>query len=164
VAANLKHGNARVGKLSTTYRVWAGAKARCFIPTGKSFKNYGGRGITMCEEWRNSFDAFLRDMGERPKGLSLDRINNDGNYEPGNCRWATRYEQTHNRRPQVAKLRYAELLLSFIGYCLGNPDQRFWQALRNWAGVQAVLIIPVGGEEAIDTFYLEDNKGLQAED
>jgi hypothetical protein len=156
---NITHGHSKVGKLSPTYRIWAGIKARCFIPSGKNYKNYGGRGITMSDEWRSSFDAFLRDMGERPEGLSLDRINNDGNYEIGNCRWATRKEQANNKRPQVAKIRHAELLLSFICHCLGNPEERFWQALRNWSGVDSVLIND--GVNSIDTFDMI-TKNLEA--
>ena len=80
------------------YRVWIDMKTRCFNSNSKAYKYYGQRGITVCDSWKNSFLTFLKDMGECPKGLTLDRINNDGNYEPNNCRWATRYQQIHNRR------------------------------------------------------------------
>lgn len=81
---------------STTYAVWCGMKQRCFVVHSTYYHRYGGRGITVCDRWRDSFEAFLADVGERPPGLSLDRINNDGNYEPGNVRWATRSEQNRN--------------------------------------------------------------------
>jgi hypothetical protein len=75
---------------------------RCLRPTDKEYKNYGGRGITICDRWLNSVANFCNDIlaeiGERPPGMSLDRINNDGNYEPGNVRWATRKQQTENQR------------------------------------------------------------------
>jgi hypothetical protein len=74
---------------------------RCRNPNDKKYEDYGGRGISVCERWENSFADFLADMGERPSEKhTLDRINNDGNYEPGNCRWATSKQQNNNRRPR----------------------------------------------------------------
>jgi hypothetical protein len=83
---------------TTTYRSWECMCRRCRSPKDKSYKNYGGRGITVSARW-DSFENFFADMGERPQGTSLDRINNNGNYEPGNCRWATTQEQAKNKRP-----------------------------------------------------------------
>lgn len=85
-----------------TYRVWVAMIQRCTDPNATGYANWGGRGITVCERWRHSFEAFLADMGERPEGCSIDRIDNGGNYEPGNVRWATALEQTQNRRRKAA--------------------------------------------------------------
>lgn len=82
-----------------TYGKWRNMIQRCTNQSHPRWQHYGGRGILVCEQWRQSFTAFLDDMGEAPEGLSLDRINNDGNYEPGNCRWADARTQRRNQRP-----------------------------------------------------------------
>lgn len=82
-----------------TYTAWLGMIDRCERPANKAWPDYGGRGIKVCARWRNGFPAFLEDMGKKPsKQYSIDRKDNDGNYEPGNCRWATSKEQNNNKR------------------------------------------------------------------
>ena len=80
------------------YKSWDGMKSRCLNPNNDKYERYGGRGIKVCDRWANSFKDFLTDMGKRPsKKYSIDRIDNDGNYEPSNCRWATKAEQECNK-------------------------------------------------------------------
>jgi hypothetical protein len=94
----LKHGYAQTGMKHPLYTIWSAMKDRCHNPNNKQYADYGGRGITVCDRWRNSFPNFLEDMGERPEGLTLERSDNDGNYEPSNCVWETRKKQAENRR------------------------------------------------------------------
>lgn len=98
IPSRLTHGHNRCGNVSPTYRSWAAMKTRCFNQKLPQWKDYGARGITVCERWMD-FENFLEDMGERPSlDHTLDRKWNGGNYEPSNCRWATRKEQNRNRR------------------------------------------------------------------
>jgi hypothetical protein len=93
------HGDAHRGKRAFEYRVWVGIRKRCLNPNDNLYPHYGGRGIRICERWLNSYEAFLEDVGRSPsEKLTLDRIDNDGDYEPGNVRWTTRTEQARNTR------------------------------------------------------------------
>lgn len=92
-----KHGHTINGKNSRTFVSWSAMKARCTNPKNNNYIYWGARGIKVCERWLK-FENFLADMGIRPEGTSLDRINVNGNYEPGNCRWATNKEQANNKR------------------------------------------------------------------
>ncbi len=94
---NFKHGNAKRYKNSRTYISWACMLTRATNPNIKNAKDYSLRGIIVCERWKD-FKNFLEDMGERPENTSIDRINNDSNYEPTNCKWSTRSEQNKNKR------------------------------------------------------------------
>lgn len=83
---------------TSEYRTWVDMRRRCHDPRRPDYKNYGARGITVCDEWRESFETFFRDMGPRPKGHTLDRLNNSGPYEKKNCVWATQKKQDRNKR------------------------------------------------------------------
>lgn len=92
--ANVKHGMAR----TPTYKTWISMRSRCTNESDVNYSQYGGRGISVCDEWLSEFTVFLADMGEQPEGLSLDRIDNDKGYSKENCRWATAKEQHRNKR------------------------------------------------------------------
>lgn len=95
-SANLTHGKSQ----TSIYRRWAKMKERCLSKDSNDFKHYGGRGIKVCDRWMK-FENFCKDMGEIPPGTTLERINNEGNYEPGNCRWATWADQKNNTRQNI---------------------------------------------------------------
>ncbi|SRR6266550_4256032 len=112
----LRHGHtSRHNKngMSREYRIWAGMITRCTNPRNHTWKYYGARGISVCPQW-HSFEKFFADMGNCPPGLSINRINNDGNYEPGNCNWATGEEQASNKRDPVRVCRRSPLTGRFI--------------------------------------------------
>lgn len=106
-----------------SYRAWVAIKLRCHNPNGRDYHNYGGRGIKVCDRWLQSFEDFKADMGERPHpSYSIDRINNDGDYEPSNCRWASKNQQCRNTRRAINAKHYHQVLSgSFVvQFTLGN--------------------------------------------
>lgn len=130
---------------SPTYHSWAGMKQRCLNTNHDAYSNYGGRGISVCDRWLD-FENFLADMGERPDGMELDRIDNDLNYEPGNCRWSTRIDNIMNRRC-TRHLTVNGITQTWIewagqaGISRGALKQRL---KRGWTPEQAVGLKPRG--------------------
>ena len=100
--ANLKHGHAKANMYSKIYRIWGSIIQRCNNPNNSDYKYYGGRGIKVCKRW-DKFENFLKDMGEKPEGLSIDRKDNDGNYEPSNVRFVTIQENLKNKGGKHSK-------------------------------------------------------------
>lgn len=130
-------------KRSREYVSWRSMIDRCTNPRSPNYVRYGGRGITVCPEWRASLAVFVADMGPRPEGTSLDRINNDGNYEPGNCRWATPKQQTNNARSNVfveiggERMTFAEASKRF-----GVPALRLRERVKKGWPSEMLLIPP----------------------
>lgn len=141
-----KHGFARPECRSPAYRSWESARARCNNPNNPDYAGYGGRGIRVCERW-NDFTTFLSDMGERPRGHTLDRIDVNGNYEPGNCRWATHSDQSLNRRCiRRYKFEGRALTIAELSRDTGIPYQRLHERIvrRGW-GVDRAVFEPARG-------------------
>lgn len=155
-AGNLKSGSTRScgclakefttshGKRNTrTWHVWAQLIQRCTNPNNKGYKNYGARGITVHPRWRD-FSNFLADMGEAPEGLSIERVNNDGNYEPGNCEWATKLTQARNTRALIfLTVQGHTACLAAWAEVLGVDYFKLWRACKaagnDYAAVRKLL-------------------------
>lgn len=133
------------------YKCWDHMVYRCVNPDSEAYANYGGRGITVCERWRDSFDAFLNDMGSRPSRLhTIDRIDNDGNYEPGNCRWATKREQANNKRDTV-KVAYhgREVTISDLRLAAGLKHSTLFMRIQKYGwSLEDAVSTPVGKRRA----------------
>ena len=125
-------------------------RTRCTNPRTEDWADYGGRGITFCERW-NSFQNFLEDMGRKPKGFTLDRINNDGNYCPENCRWANVSEQQRNKRTNIVVTAFGESKTLMDWFedkrcVVKNYQSIYWRIKTSgWCGEQAILT-PVGNK------------------
>jgi hypothetical protein len=111
-------GNTKRKKHFHIYNIWTHIRDRCLNPKSKSYKDYGGRGIKICDRW-SSFENFIEDIGDRPIGYQLDRINNDGNYEPANCKWSSSKENNNNRRTSKKyKDKWKQILMPMDEYKL----------------------------------------------
>lgn len=131
---------------STEYNTWNKMISRCYDKNDERYKDWGGRGITVCDRWRYSFNNFLKDMGRKPKGkISIDRINNNGNYSPENCKWSDHYEQANNRRNNV-KVTIDNITKTISEWCLvydlktSSVFDRINK--RGWSPKEA-LIVPI---------------------
>ena len=138
-----------------TYHSWVGMKQRCLNPKNPKFIIYGKRGISICDRWLNSFENFLEDMGIAPSGYSIERINNNGNYEPKNCKWATNKEQSNNRRSNKFITHNGETL----GICewskrLGAGISLITYRLKKgWDPIAAITIKPnLGNKYNLDKY------------
>ena len=130
-------------KLQSEHHAWHRMLHRCYCQTNPAWKHYGGRGITVCQRWRDSFENFLADMGPKPSPKhSIDRIDNNGNYEPGNCRWATQTEQSRNTRRNVyVTWNNRTMTCAEWAEVLGISRERVRQRIRDFPIDEAVGMV-----------------------
>ena len=128
------------------YNVWSGMKKRCLNKNDEFYRLYGGRGITVCPSWTEHFESFYKDMGPRPEGATLDRINPNGNYAPGNCRWATGPVQARNKTNNVMlELDGKRLCAAEWARDLDVPYRRLLRRIRHGWSPERALTAPMGG-------------------
>jgi len=147
----LKHGHFRDRKPTKVRVAWSSMKDRCLNPKNKQFKDYGGRGVTVHEPWINDFESFLAHVGEPPSQKhSIDRIDTNGNYEPGNVRWATPIEQQHNKRKTVKRISFAGVVLTISewGKMLGFAPHVLHGRIRRGWSISDTLTKPFGYRES----------------
>lgn len=129
VMARLKHGMS----CTPEHGAWKNMRLRCNNPKNRSYKNYGGRGIKVCEEWENNFSSFLNHIGLKPnRNLSLERIDNDKNYEPGNVKWATSKEQIKNQRKRQFRGKYCCSFCHIQGHNTATCEKYTEYLLENY--------------------------------
>ena len=139
-----KHGMSR----STEFYIWSGILARCYNQNSAAYHRYGGRGIQVCDEWKESFEAFYKDMGDRPSNNhSVDRIDNDGDYSPENCRWATRQEQGRNTSSnRWFTYNGKRMILADWAKEVGMPLARLHTRLKRGWTFEDAITIPLNGK------------------
>jgi len=150
--ANTTHGMTRNGKrdMQSIYVRWKSMKNRCSNPANPAFNNYGGRGIKVCERWQ-TFESFYADMGDPPEGMTMDRIDNNGDYEPGNVRWATMSEQRKNQRPKrVIDTPAGPMLIPDAARKYGiKLKTLYWRMDNGWPILKALDIGPWASRRAM---------------
>ena len=139
---NVVHGDARNGKIAPEYSTWQHMRSRCFVPGDPAYKYYGGRGITVCDAWRHDYLAFLSCVGRKPSPChTLDRIDNNGNYEPGNVRWATPTMQSRNSRGnRIVEINGESMCITEWSERSGTPRDSIQRRLEaGWSPEKAVF-------------------------
>lgn len=134
------------GKTNTVeYRIWAGMISRCYRQNDPSYVNYGARGISVCDRWKNSFEDFLSDMGLRPDDLTLDRVDNEQGYSPDNCRWATKLDQARNTRTNVfVEVQGKRMTLTEACALVQLPYNTVWNRRRSGKSDEEALGLDAG--------------------
>lgn len=146
VASYRTHGESYAGRKSPEYTAWTNLKIRCLNSRAQNYPRYGGRGITVCDRWRDSYENFLADVGRRPSpDHSIERVDTNGHYEPGNVRWALRTEQARNRRTtRLLTLDGATRPLVEWAEVIGIPQHCLGERLRKGWDVARALTTPLG--------------------
>lgn len=151
IEANTKHGAAKRGRKTNLYNIWCAMIRRCHSETDPAFGNYGGRGISVCDAWRRDFGSFLLDMGEPEPGQSIERNDLNGNYEPANCRWATRLEQNNNQRSNlmVESAGHVTTLAEFVRLHGLNYESVHRRLGRGASAINGIPVRVAGRRDAI---------------